>query len=202
MRIPLLAAALAALLHAAPAHADVKIGYVDLQRALNEIEEGKSAKAQLKREFDQKQKMLDEKQAEFNRLRGELEKQATVLAESARKERQDDLDRRFQELQTTFAQLQKELSEREREVTRGIFDKMGVIIRETAETESFTMVLERTDAGILYAPPSLDLTNELIRKYNARHKGGVAAAAPKASATPAKADASKAAPAKPAAKGK
>jgi outer membrane protein len=191
MRIPLFAAALAALLHAAPAiAADVKIGYVDLQRALNEIEEGKSAKASLKREFDQKQKVLDEKQAEFNRLRGEFEKQASVLAEPARKERQEDLDRRFLDLQSTFAQLQKELSERERDLTRGIFDKMGVIIRETAETEGFTVVLERNDSGLLYAPASLDLTNELIRKYNARHKGGAAPAA----AAPAKAADKKPAP--------
>ena len=34
------------------------------------------------------------------------------------------------------------------------------------------MVLERSDAGLVYAPPSLDLTNELIRKYNARFGAG------------------------------
>ena len=180
MRVPLLAAALvAALLPAAPARADVKIGYVDLQRALNEIDEGKAAKARLKAEFEQKQKVLDDKQAEFTKLRGDFEKQAGVLAEAARKERQEDLDRRFMDLQSTFAQLQKELTDREREATRGIFDKMGVIIRETAETEGFTLVVEKTDSGLLYAPASLDLTNELIRKYNARYKGpGAAAPAP------------------------
>lgn len=176
MRLLPLAAVLAALLHAVPAKADVKIGYVDLQRALNEIDEGKAAKARLKTEFEQKQKVLDDKQAEFTRLRGEFEKQASVLAEGPRKERQEDLDRKFVELQSTFAQLQKELSEREREATRGIFDKMGVIIRESAEAEGFTMVLEKNDAGILYAAGALDLTNELIRKYNARHKGGAAGA--------------------------
>lgn len=176
MRIPFLAAALALLVHAVPARAE-KIGYVDLQRALNEVDEGKAAKAALKREFDQKQKVLDEKQADFNKLRQEFEKQAGVLADTARKERQEELDRKFLDLQSTFGQLQRELSEREREVTRGIFDKMGAIIRETAEAEGFTMVLERNDGGVLYAPASLDLTNELIRKYNARHKGGSAPAA-------------------------
>jgi outer membrane protein len=186
MRIPLLAAAVAALLHAAPAEAaETKIGYVDLQRALNEIDEGRTAKARLKGEFEQKQKVLDEKQADFNRARGEFEKQAGVLAEGPRKERQEELDRKFVELQSTFTQLQKELTDREREVTRGIFDKMGVIIRETAEAEGFTIVLEKNDAGILYASGALDLTNELIRKYNARHKGGAAAAPAKPAAKPA-----------------
>jgi outer membrane protein len=189
MRIPLLAAAAAVLLHALPARAaETKIGYVDLQRALNEIDEGKAAKARLKTEFEQKQKVLDEKQNEFNRMRGEFEKQAGggLLADGARKERQEELDRRFVDLQSTFSQLQKELSDRERDVTRGIFDKMGVIIRESAEAEGFTMVLEKNDAGILYATGALDLTNELIRKYNARHKPGAGApAAAKPAAKPA-----------------
>jgi outer membrane protein len=194
MRIPLIAAALAALLHAVPARAELKVGYVDLQRALNEIDEGKAAKARLKAEFDQKQKLLDEKQSDFGKLRSDFEKQASVLAEGPRKERQEELDRKFMELQSTFAQLQKELSEREREVTRGIFDKMGVIIRESAEAEGISLVLEKNDAGILYASASLDLTNELIRKYNARHKGG--AAAPAAGAGAAKPQAAKPAAAK------
>lgn len=187
MRIPLLAAAVAALLQAAPARAaEPKIGFVDLQRALNEIDEGKAAKASLKKEFDQKQKVLDEKQQEFQKLRGDFEKQAGVLSDQARREKQEDLDRRFLELQSTFQSLQKDLTEREREVTRGIFDKMGVIIRETAEAEGFSMVVERNDGGVLFAQPALDLTNELIRKYNARHKGGAPAPAAKPEAKAAK----------------
>ncbi len=38
------------------------------------------------------------------------------------------------------------------------------------------MVLDRQDAGLVYAPPSLDFTNELVRKYNARFGAGKPAA--------------------------
>jgi outer membrane protein len=191
MRLSIVAAAAALLVSAAPARAEVKIGYVNLQRALNEVDEGRAAKARLKSEFEQKQKQLDDKQTEFQKLRTEFEKQVGVLSEDARKQREEDLNRRFVELQTTFQQLQKELTEREREATRGIFDRMGTIIREIAEAEGYTMILEQADA-VLWAQPSLDLTNELIRKYNARHKGGAAPAA--------KPEAKAPAPAKPAAK--
>jgi len=166
------ALALGGLAAPAPARADLKIGYVDLQRALNEVEEGKAAKAQLKKDFEEKQKRLDKEQEDLKRMRAELDKQAVVMAEEARKEKQGEFERKFMEVQGLFAQLQKELSERERDVTRGIFDRMGVLIREIAEAEGFTMVFEKNDAGLLFAPASLDLTNELIRKYNARHKPG------------------------------
>lgn len=158
----------------ADAQADAKLAYVDLQRALNEVDEGKAAKASLKREFDQKQKLLDEKKTEFDRLRAELEKQAMVMSEDARKQRQGDLERKGMELQGFFVQLQKELSEREREATRGIFDKMHGIVREIADQEGVAMVVQAE--ALVYGAPALDVTNELVRKYNARYKPGAAGA--------------------------
>ena len=165
------ATALALALAPALVLAETRIGYVDLQRALNEVDEGRVAKAALKRDFDEKQKQLDGKKAEFDRAQAEFEKQAVVMSEQARRDRGQDLDRRARELQALFVNLQKDLSEREREATRGIFERMATIVREIAEAEGFTMVLEK-GTGIVYAPESLDLTNDLIRKYNARHPSG------------------------------
>ena len=182
MRIAPLAAAALALGSAAAvptsARAEQKIAFVDLQRALNEVEEGKAAKAALKKEFDQKQKTLDDKKGEFDRARADLEKQAVVMSEEARKEKQGDLERKGIELQGLFVQMQKELSEREREATRGIFERMSAIVREIADQEGVSAVVQAE--ALVFAAPSLDLTNELVRKYNARHKPGTAsAAAPK-----------------------
>jgi outer membrane protein len=187
MRNVHLSAALAVALLAAGApavaHAQQKVGYVDLQRALNEVEEGKAAKAALKKEFDSRQKALDERKTEFDRLRTDFEKQATVMSEEARRTKQGDLERKGGELQSFFVQMQKELSDRERETTRGIYDKMHGIVREIADAESLSMVVAAE--ALVFAAPSLDITNELVRKYNARFKGGGAAAPAKAEKKPA-----------------
>src|SRR6266540_2044152 len=180
MRIPVPATLLALALAVLPAlaRAEQKVGVVDLQRALNEVDEGKAAKALLKRDFDEKQRQLDVKKSEFDKLQADLEKQAVVMSDAAKKDRAADLDRRARELQGLFVQLQKDLSERERDATKGIFDRMANIVREIAEADGVTMVFEK-GAGVVYAPASLDLTNELIRKYNARHPAGSGAAASK-----------------------
>lgn len=168
MRKIVSAVALALALAPAAASAEQKIGYVDLQRALNEVEEGKAAKALLKKDFDEKQRQIDARKGEFDKLQADFEKQATVMSEQARKDKGQDLDRRARELQALFVNLQKDLSEREREATRGIFDRMSQIVGEIAEANGFTIVLEK-NAGLVYAPASLDVTNELIRKYNAKY---------------------------------
>jgi outer membrane protein len=160
---------------------------VDLQRAMNEVDEGKAAKALLKKDFDEKQKQLDGKKAEFDKLQADLEKQQVVMSDAAKREKAGDLDRRARELQGLFVQLQKDLSERERDATKGIYERMSAIVRDIAEADGFSIVFDRS-AGVVHAAQPLDLTDELIRKYNARHppggakKGAPAAAAPKAPA--------------------
>ena len=70
------------------------------------------------------------------------------------------------------------------------------MVRELAEAEGFTMVFDRNT--VLYAPPSLDITNELVRKYNARFGAGKEDVAPRKADAPAptKKDAGAPAPAK------
>jgi len=199
MRTTAIPLALAAALLAAPAAAETKIGYVDFQRALNEVEEGKGARASLKRDFDEKQKILDKEKADLERMQGDFEKQAAVMNDDAKRDRIVEIEKRGREAAMKLQQFQKELSEREREVTRGIFDKMVAITREISDAEGFTLVFEKNDSGLVVAPSSLDLTNELVRKYNARHKGpGEAAAAPAKKPAEKKKDAEK----KPAAQAK
>jgi outer membrane protein len=168
--------------------AEPKLGYVDLQRALEEIDEGKAAKAQLKKDFDEKQKQLDQRADEVKKLDAEFQKQSLVMAPEAKAAKAAEIERKKVEVQQFFVGVQQDLAGREREVTRGIFDKMVALVRELAEAESFTMVLDRNT--VLYAPASLDITNELVRKYNGRFGSGKKPDAKKADApAPTKKDA-------------
>jgi outer membrane protein len=173
--------ALAALLLAAApaAAADLKLGYVDFQRALNEVEQGKVAKANLQKDFAEKQKVLDKDKSDLEKMQADFEKQVAVLSEEAKRDRAMEIQRRMNDAQGRLMGFQKELSEREREATRAIFEKMEALVREISEAEAFTIVFEKNNAGIIVAPASLDLTNELIRKYNARYKVGEGAAVEK-----------------------
>ena len=148
------------------ARAELKIGYVDLQRALEETDEGKKAKAKLKSDFEKKQKELDARQEELKKMKADLDKQQSILKPEALQQKQQELQQKLLALQDTYMRLQKELQEREASETGRIFKRMTTLIADIAQKEGVTFVFEK-NTGILYAPPSLDLTNELIRKYNA-----------------------------------
>ena len=157
----------ALLLGASTALADeMKIGFVDMQRALNETEDGRKAKAQLKRVFDQKQKELDEQQEDLKKAIDDLDKKRTLMPPDKVREKEAELQGRMQKVQQTYLRHQQDLQAKEQEATGKIFERMNKIIYKIAQAESFTMIFDKTQSAVLYAKPHLDLTNELIRRYN------------------------------------
>jgi outer membrane protein len=166
-----LACALVGGFTARVAHADDKIAYVDLQRALEETNDGKQAKARLKSDFDKKQKELDDKQEELKKLKDDFDKKQALMKDDARNKAQADLQSRVMQLQETYARLQKDLAGREQEATRGILARLQAVVQKIAEREHFSMVLERNSA-VVWGQPSLDITNEVIRMYNQSSPAG------------------------------
>ena len=68
---------------AAPAVGQVRLGFVDLQRALNETSEGNQAKRRLKGMFNKRQRELDKMQKRLKRMEADLKKQKGVLSDEA-----------------------------------------------------------------------------------------------------------------------
>lgn len=162
----LLLALVAALAVAPAARAETKIAVVDFQKALNESDQGKALVQQLGSEMKEKQAQLDAKQSELKTMHDELEKQAAVLDEKAKNQKMAEFDKRQEEARTMFMQLQQELAARQEEATRGVGDRMRAIVKEVAEAGGLQLVLDTST--VAYVAPALDITNECIRKYNAK----------------------------------
>ena len=102
------------------AHAEVKIGVVDMQRAMMQTEDGLRAQATIKKFFDRRQQELDRRQDELQRERDDLAKQAKVLSRAALQRRMELWQRRMIEVQTLFVEYNKELQKKQSELTAPI----------------------------------------------------------------------------------
>ena len=95
-----------------------------------------------------------------------FDKKAQLMKPEALQKEQKDMQDRFVELQTIYQRLQKDLAEKEQTATRGIFTKLQAVVGKIADRDHFDMVLEK-NAAVVWGQPSLDITNEVIRMYNA-----------------------------------
>jgi outer membrane protein len=152
--------------------AQVKIGVVDLQRAINETEDGRQAKRRLKKLFDERQKSLDQKQNQLKAQKESLERQQDVLSEDALRKKAEVFQAEVMELQQEYMQYQQELSAKEQELTQKILEKMQGILRRIGQTEGYTLIIEANEGGVVWVPSNLDVTDVLIQRYNKQAKQG------------------------------
>src|SRR5467141_3443578 len=145
---------------------NMKIGYVDVQRAIQEVEEGKAARSRLQAELQQKRGDLEKKRADLEKMKAEYDKQAPVLSDDAKRQRQEQLQKAFVDAQNAAGQMQEELSGKEQEAMQSITKRLLQVVAEVSDKENFTFVLDK--AALLYAPAASDITNEVVRRYNER----------------------------------
>ena len=160
------------------AHAEFKAAYVDIQRAVQEVEEGKAAKTRLQGMADTKQKAFEKEQ---NALKAEVEaytKQKATMDDKVAATKEGELQKKMFDFQQRAEKLRLELAESERKELGTIFPKLETLLGQIAQREGLTMVFDRSSSGLAWAPASLDLTNELIRMYNSTYKAGAAAKTP------------------------
>jgi outer membrane protein len=154
--------------HAADAAAAFKVGYVDMARSLNEVEDGKTAKAKLKSEFDQKQQKLDKMQTDLKNKKDEFDKRAAMMNTDAKQAKQEELQREYMEVQKVYMQLQQELVESEGQITQDIGHKLRGIIEKIGDRDGYQAILNLGE-GVLYSKRHQDMTNDVIREYNKQY---------------------------------
>jgi outer membrane protein len=147
------------------AHAQ-KIGVADMQRALQETEDGRKAKDTLKKLFEQRQKMLDKQQTDLKTLKDSIEKQRAVLSQDVLQKKAEEYQKAMMELQQTYVEFQREIAAKEGELTKPILERMQRILRRMGQAEGYSLILERGEAGVVYIPSTYDLTDVLIQRYN------------------------------------
>lgn len=154
---------------ASGAAAQAKIGVVDLQRAMNETEDGRQAKARLQRLFKSRQKTLDQRQKKLEKMKQDIERQKDVLSRDALQKRMETYQESFVQLQTTYVEYQRELAQKEAELTKVIIERMQAILRRIGQAQGYQLIVEVNEGGVIWSPNNQDLTDLVIQRYNSNH---------------------------------
>lgn len=144
----------------------LKVGIVDLFRALNESEAGKKATTELEALIKSKQAALEEKGKKIESMKADLEKQAAVLSAEAKKAKEEEIERLIRDYQRLMSDSQAEVKKREGELTEAILKELRQLINTIAQEQGYSLILERAEGLVLYVDKSINITDSLIKKYN------------------------------------
>jgi outer membrane protein len=154
-----LAVAVAAMGNAGAA--DLKIGYVNAVKVIEEAPQGEAALKKLEAEFGPRDKMLVEMQNRIKQLEQEVEKNALVLKETDRRSKEHEIVILKRDLRRATQEFREDYNLRRNEELAALQKIVQKAIVEIARQDNFDLVLHE---GVLYASQKTDITEKILRK--------------------------------------
>jgi len=149
------------------AQTTLKLGLINMNRAINESDEGKRSKQFLETQFEQTKRNIDQKKMEIAKMEKDLS-ESMMLNESAKKAKQDEIDQRKKDLVEEVKKEQNSFRQDEARHTQKIFQDLVSVVKSVAEAEHYDAIFEYTVAqGIIYTKYDItDITEKVILEYN------------------------------------
>ncbi len=153
-----------------PQNINVKIGSVDIQKAVNECHAGKEAKRALTKEVEKFQGLIAQKQKELQEMREALEKQGLMLNPEGRAAREKELQGRVRDFQRWGEDAQNEINQKRTEMEKSIYIGLQKLIQKLGVDGGYTVIVEKNESIVLFTSQSTDITDLVIKAYDSQKK--------------------------------
>ena len=162
-----------------------KYAFVNIQRIAAESGQGKALSLRVQALNTKKVTELNDKNKALQASQQKLDSGASVLSEPARAQLEKDIDRQQTDIQRFTDDAQKEVQDLQNELQLEFQQKLGPIVQAVFNEKKLEILFSATDAGVLIADPGLDLTSEVIRRFDVANPAPAAAAPAPRPAAPA-----------------
>jgi len=142
------------------------LGYVDMQKVLDESRMGKAVQEELRTSFESRGREIAEEEQALMQQQEQLERDAPLMSEDQVKKQRTELESRIRAYQEKAGALQRELMQAQKEKGRTILVPAREAVESIARERKLDMVVERGQMGLLYIDEALDLTAEVIKQLD------------------------------------
>ena len=155
----IVAALLLACAATAAGAADIKIGFVDVERIHRESAPAERASKLLEKEFAPRAQDLQRRESQIKSLQVQIEKDAVTMSETERRASEQELARQGVEYQRMQREYREDLTMRRNQEISALLERANRVIKQIADAEKFDLILQ--DA--VYRNPRLDITDRVLK---------------------------------------
>ncbi|MGB9836995.1 MAG: OmpH family outer membrane protein [Candidatus Saccharicenans sp.] len=145
----------------------IKVGIINSQEILEKSIEGKKAISQLEEKNRKTQQDLAKLDDQIRQLETRLNTQGLTMTQEAVISLSADLDRKRTERQRMAEDATKEMQELQQRLYLKIQNEVMPIINKLGQEKGLDLILDLRASGVLYFNPVIDLTQEVIKRYDA-----------------------------------
>ena len=140
--------------------AEVKVGYVQVDKILQDAPQTAESGKKLEKEFSPRSQELDRMQKQIKDLQTSLDKESLTLSESARRDKERDLSNIKIEFQRKQRELREDVNLRKNEELSLLQDRINKAVTTVSEAEGYDLVVY---GGVAYASKKVDITEKVLK---------------------------------------
>lgn len=140
--------------------ADLKIGYVQVDKILQEAPQTAESGKKLEKEFSPRSVELDRIQKQINDIEASLNKEGVTMSDSERRAKERDVSSQKIEFQRKQRELREDINLRKNEELASLQDRINKAVQTVSETENYDLVVY---GGVAYASKKIDITDKVLK---------------------------------------
>ena len=146
---------------------DSKIAFVDIQGVASTSAAGKDATKRLQDLTNKKQAEIADKNKALQAAQSKLQSGAGVLNDSARDQLAKEIDKMQRDIQFANQNAQAEVNELQNDLQGDFQKKLMPIIEEVAKEKGLYVVFT-AEAGVAFVHPGLNITDEVVKRFDTK----------------------------------
>ena len=140
--------------------AEIKIGYVVVEKVLKEAPQTTVSNKKLEKEFKSRTDGLQKKVKAIQKQEKDYKKNSVTMSESERQKAQKKMQNAKIDIQRIERELREDIDIRRREEIGKLQQQINKSIEDLAKKEKYDLILYQ---GVAYASKGVDITNDLIK---------------------------------------
>src|SRR6185436_11820680 len=154
----------------APFPEGAKFAFVDIQAVASNSAEGKAATAKLDELRKKKNTELLAKSNALKAMQDKLQSGGSVLNDAARSQLEKDIEKAQRDMQFAQQDAQTEVQDMTNQLQGDFQEKLNPVIEQVRADKGLLIIFSVRDSGIVAAEPGLDLSAEIIKRFDAAAK--------------------------------
>ncbi len=147
-----------------------KFAYVDIQAIASNSAEGKAATAKLDELKKKKNADLLAKSSALKAMQDKLTAGGSVMNDQARGQLEKDIEKSQRDLQFAQQDAQTELSDMTNQLQGDFQEKLNPVLEAVRAEKGLLMIFSIRDSGVVAAEGGLDLSAEVVRRFDVANK--------------------------------
>ena len=143
-----------------------KLAVINVDRLVTDSAVGKEAFARVKKVADQKKEEGEKLTKELREMEQKLADQGASLAE----DKKEALQKQYQEKAIAFKRFQddaqRQLEEAQKKELEELQKRVLPVITQVGKERGYTLIFNKFQSGLVYADESVDVTDEVLKRFN------------------------------------